>query len=110
MTNNKITEKDYLEMAEDCKNRIEEKNNELKRKDKEIHNIKCKLTEIFGLFRKLKKIFIGISQIDKNIGWIFEEINQDLHDILFPDLQIEEINIDINLDLDDLESVSNENE
>jgi len=110
MSNNKITEKEYLEMAQDCKNRIEEKNNELIRKNKEIHNIKCKLTEIFGLFRKLKKIFIGISQIDSNIGWFFDEINRDLHDILFPELETEEINIDINLDLDDMESVSTESE
>jgi len=81
--NDNKTEAEFLEMANDCMERISQKNNEIKRYKDEIHNIESRLCEIYGCYKKLSKYIDGISEIDTNIDFLMREIENDLHHIIF---------------------------
>lgn len=56
-----ITENDYLEMADDCKNRIEEKEKENKKYKIDYINIKKQIGIIYGSIRILQDYLEAVS-------------------------------------------------
>ena len=57
----KITENDYLEMANDCKNRLEEKDEELKAWKKKYITTKKMVSIIYGNIRSLETYLEEVS-------------------------------------------------
>ena len=88
--NNKITENDYLEMAEDCKNRIESKDKEiLKYKNLYIEE-KKKLGTIYGIIKSLQRYLEDCSP-DVAFDPIAEHLINDIRSICSDTLFKEEI-------------------
>jgi|TARA_R100001440_G_scaffold773_1_gene2513 vacuolar-type H+-ATPase subunit I/STV1 len=99
------TEQEFLEMARDCMERINQKNQEIK----EIKNLygvtQEKVAEIFGCYKKLKRYIINLCQVDSTLDFLIREIESDLHNIIFKQPKYE---ITYTMDVADLE-VNEEN-
>ena len=98
-TNGK-TEQEFLEMAKDCMERINQKNQEIK----EIKNLygvtQEKVAEVYGCYKKLKKYISNLCRVDSNLDFLIREIEMDLHNIIFKQPQYE---ITYTMDIADLE-------
>tara|TARA_R100000654_G_scaffold27378_2_gene51465 strand:+ start:181 stop:519 length:339 start_codon:yes stop_codon:yes gene_type:complete len=80
------TEKDYLELAEDCKNRIKEKNKELKRMSKMNKSMIIALADIKLVSNNLLTIFEMMDEMTKpcrsgEVNIAMKRINNCLQDI-----------------------------
>ena len=80
-----MIENDLLEMAEDCKQRIEEKNQELEKLKIENHELKKEIMTAYGLVRILDNLLEEclIEREVKNISDILRTHLSDLFDKLF---------------------------
>lgn len=98
------TEQEFLEMAKDCMERINQKNQEIKA-IKNLYGVtQEKIAEVFGCYRKLKKYIIDLCQVDSTLDFLIREIEMDLHNIIFKQPQYE---ITYTMDIADLEEEEN---
>ena len=79
----KKTEQEFLEMAQDCMKRISDKNKELETLKIVIHNIETKIAEVYGCYKKLTKFINDIGEVDPTIDFLLREVDVDLHNLLF---------------------------
>ena len=94
------TEQEFLEMAKDCMERINQKNNEIKLIKNQYSVNQEKVAEIYGCYKKLKKYIINLCQVDSTLDFLIREIEMDLHNIIFKQPQYE---ITYTMDIADLE-------
>lgn len=80
-----MIENDLLEMAEDCKQRIEEKNKELEKLKIDNHELKKEIMTTYGLVRVLDNLLeeCMIEREVKNISDVLRTHLSDLFDKIF---------------------------
>ena len=80
-----MIENDLLEMAEDCKQRIEEKNKELEKLKIDNHELKKEIMTAYGLVRILDNLLehCMIEREVKNISDVLRTHLSDLFDKIF---------------------------
>ena len=81
-TNNK-TEKDYLDLAEDCKNIVEEKNKEVTKWKKEYMRLKKLIGKIYGLSRSAEEYLDNFIEADNTLDKFLNMIRSDCSDVLY---------------------------
>lgn len=103
MENNpdKVTEQQFLDMAKDCMERVNQKNQEIKMIKKQREALISKVIEIYGCYKKLTKYIYHLSHIDETIDFLVREIDSDLREILYskPPVNIE---VDLTLNIETL--------
>tara|TARA_R110000772_G_scaffold111119_3_gene214878 strand:+ start:708 stop:971 length:264 start_codon:yes stop_codon:yes gene_type:complete len=63
-----ITEQDYLELAEQSKNKYEELNNKILKKNEELQDIKKELISCYGYVRILDNLYNQQAETEPNIS------------------------------------------
>jgi hypothetical protein len=98
----KKTEQEFLEMAEDCMKRISDKNKELERLRFELHSYKSKIAEVYGCYKKLTKFIHDIGEVDTTIDFLLREVEIDLHNLLFHKKEMDNNQINFSISINDL--------
>ena len=80
-----MSENDLIEMADDCKNRIQEKNRELYFLKKKNHEIMKELITCYGIVRVLDNLLeqVEVESEIKNISDVLRTHLSDLFDKIF---------------------------
>ena len=81
--NQNRTEYEFLNMAQDCMERITSKNQEIKECKMKYQLTLSKVAEIYGCYQKLKRYIVALANIDSNIDFLINEIDYDLFNVLF---------------------------
>tara|TARA_R110001592_G_scaffold358285_1_gene662893 strand:+ start:337 stop:687 length:351 start_codon:yes stop_codon:yes gene_type:complete len=89
MSNNQInnkTENDYLEMANDCKNRLEERDKQINKWKTDFMLIKKEVGVIYGIIRSLNQYLEDCSPdicFDPIVEYLMNEIRRLTREVLF---------------------------
>lgn len=98
----KKTEQEFLEMAEDCMKRISNKNKELDRLKFKLHSYKSKIAEVYGCYKKLTNFIHELGEVDPTIDFLLREVELDLHNLLFNKKEMDNNQLNFSISISDI--------